>query len=84
MNVHYRSNFKENMDLQQYTQLEPENLKQLGFDTVSIRPNPAVMRKMYRHDFFHGLNPNRAAEYTLHASALIIAEKFDIPLLKRI
>ena len=58
-----------------------ENLKQLGFDTISIRPDPKLMRKLYRHDFFNGLNPNRAAEYALQSSVFIIADKFNIPLI---
>jgi len=57
-----------------------ENLKQLGFDVVSIRVNHKVMLKLQRQDFFSCLNPNRALEYPLHASAYIIADKFDIPL----
>ncbi len=58
-----------------------ENLKQLGFDTISIRPNPKLMRTLYRYDFFNGLNPNRVAEYALQASVFIVADKFDVPLI---
>ena len=29
-----------------------ENLKNLGFDVVTIRPNPKIMKKLIKHDFF--------------------------------
>lgn len=57
-----------------------ENLKQLGFDVISIRPNPKVMQKLVRFDFFNHLNPVKATEFSLYSSAYIIAEKFHIPL----
>ena len=30
-----------------------ENLKSLGFDLISIRPNPKIMMKVTKHDFFN-------------------------------
>lgn len=58
-----------------------ENLKQLGFDVISIRPNPQVMRKLIKRDFYKHLNPIKITEYSLWSSAYIIADKFDIPLI---
>ena len=57
------------------------NLKNLGFDVISIRPNPQVMQKLVKRDFFTYLNPVKVTEYSLWASAYIIADKFDIPLM---
>lgn len=58
-----------------------ENLKNLGFDVISIRPNPRIMKKLVRYDFFTHLNPVKATEFPLYSSTYIIAEKFDIPLI---
>ena len=57
-----------------------ENLKQNGFDVLSIRPNPKIMQKLVKYDFFNYLNPVKATEFSLYSSAYIIAEKFNIPL----
>lgn len=57
-----------------------ENLKQLGFDVISTRPNPKIMKKLVKFDFFNHLNPVKATEFSLYSSAYIIAEKFHIPL----
>ena len=58
-----------------------ENLKNLGFDVITIRPNPKKMKKMIRRDFFKYLNPVKITEYSLWSSAYIIAEAFNIPLI---
>ena len=58
-----------------------ENLKSLGFDLISIRPNPKIMMKVTKHDFFNYLNFVKASEFPLYASTYIIAEKFKIPLI---
>jgi len=58
-----------------------ENLKNLGFDVVSLRPNPRIMKKMLKRDFFKYLNPVKVTEYSLWASTYIIAEKFNVPLI---
>ena len=57
-----------------------ENLKQSGFDTITIRPNPKVLRGLMRRDFFRYLNPGKVTEYCLWASTYIIADTFNIPL----
>jgi len=57
-----------------------ENLKQLGFDLITLRPNPKIMKKLIRHDFFNHLNPVKATEFSLYSSTYIVAEKFHIPL----
>ena len=58
-----------------------ENLKNLGFDVISLRPNPKIMKKLIKRDFFKYLNPVKITEYSLWASTYIIAEKFEIPLI---
>lgn len=58
-----------------------ENLKQLGFDVISIRPNPRVLKKLIKRDFYKYLNPVKITEYYLWASAYIIAHAFGIPLI---
>ena len=58
-----------------------ENLKRLGFDLISIRPNPVVMKKLVKKSFYDYGNPAKITEYSLTASTYIISEKFQIPLL---
>lgn len=58
-----------------------ENLKNLGFDTISLRPNPQLMRKLVKRDFFKILNPQRITEHALYSSSYIVADKFDVPLI---
>ena len=58
-----------------------ENLKQLGFDVISMRPNPKLMKKLIKWDFYNHLNPVKATEFSLWASTYIIAEKFRVPLI---
>ena len=58
-----------------------ENLKNLGFDTISLRPNPQVMKQLVKKDFYEFLNPVKVGEFSLWASAYIIADKFNIPLI---
>lgn len=58
-----------------------ENLKNLGFDVFAIRPNPRLMKKLVRRDFFTYLNPVKITEYSLWSSVYIIANVFDIPLI---
>lgn len=58
-----------------------ENLKNLGFDVISLRPNPRVMTRLVRKDFYRYLNPGKVTEYSLWASAYIVAQTFKIPLI---
>ena len=58
-----------------------ENLKLQGFDVITIRPNPNVMKKLIKYDFLKHLNPVKATEFPLYSSTYIIAEKFKIPLI---
>ena len=58
-----------------------ENLKNLGFDVFSIRPNPQIIKKLIKFDFYKHLNPVKITEFCLYASTYIIAEKFDISLI---
>jgi N-acetyl sugar amidotransferase len=58
-----------------------ENLVQWGFDMISLRPNPRIMRKLTRRAFYEFGNLIKPSEYPLYASSYIIADKFDIPLI---
>lgn len=57
-----------------------ENLKRLGFDVISIRPNPVIMKRLIRKCFYENGNPAKITEYSLTASAFIVANEFKIPL----
>ncbi len=58
-----------------------ENLVQKGFDMISLRSDPRIMRKLTGYAFYKFGNPVKPSEYPLWASAYIIALKFDIPLI---
>lgn len=58
-----------------------DNLNNLGFDIISLRPNPAICKKLAKKTFLERGNIIAASEYCLWASSYIIAEKFDIPLI---
>jgi len=58
-----------------------ENLISLGFDCIKLRPNPRIIKKLMRRDFYKYLNPIKATEYSLFSSTYIIAHKFNIPLI---
>ena len=58
-----------------------ENLKQKGFDVITLRPNPKVMKKLIKFDFYRNLNPIKVTEYSLWSSAYIVTEKFGVPLI---
>ena len=65
----------------EFGRLNIENLKKLGFDVISLRPNPKVMRQLIKRDFYKYLNPVKITEFPLYASTYIIADKLDIPLI---
>lgn len=58
-----------------------ENLVNKGFDIIKIRPNPQITRKLIKRSLFTYGNIMKPTEYPLWASAYIIADKFDIPLI---
>lgn len=58
-----------------------DNLSKLGFDMISIRPNPQLARRLARKTFLERGNVMAASEYCLWASAYIMAERFNIPLI---
>lgn len=57
-----------------------DNLNNLGFDIISIRPNPVIAKKLARKSFLERGNIIAASEYCLWASAYIMASKLNIPL----
>ncbi|MCR5675878.1 MAG: N-acetyl sugar amidotransferase, partial [Lachnospiraceae bacterium] len=56
-----------------------DNLNNLGFDIISIRPNPVVAKKLARKSFFERGNLVAASEYCLWASTYIMAVRLNIP-----
>jgi len=58
-----------------------ENLVQHGFDMISFRPNPKVMRAVTRRAFFEHGNLIKPSEYPLYAVSYQTALKFNIPLI---
>lgn len=58
-----------------------ENLINHGFDCIKLRPNPKIMKKLVKDAFYKYGNPVKPTEYSLWASAYIIASKFGIPLI---
>ena len=58
-----------------------ENLVQRGFDMVSFRPNPKVMRRVTKKAFYEYGNPVKPSEYPLYAVTYQAAIAFKIPLI---
>ncbi len=58
-----------------------DNLSNQGFDVITIRPNPQIARQLAKKTFLERGNVVAASEYCLWASAYIMAEKFNIPLI---
>lgn len=58
-----------------------DNLNRLGFDIISIHNDPNIAKRLARKSFFEKGNIVVASEYCLWASAYIIADKFNIPLI---
>jgi len=58
-----------------------ENLINLGFDTIKVRPNPLVMKKLVKRDFYKYLNPVKITEYSLWSSTYIISQSMSVPLI---
>lgn len=58
-----------------------DNLANHGFDMIQMRPNPQICKKLAKESFYRFGNIVKPSEYCLWASAYIIADKFDIPLI---
>lgn len=58
-----------------------DNLCKHGFDMINLRPNPKVAKHLAKKGFFEYGNIAKGLEIPLCASAFIIADKFDIPLI---
>lgn len=58
-----------------------ENLVCHGFDMVSFRPNPKIIRKLTRRSFYEYGNPVKPSEYSLWAVTYQTALAFKIPLI---
>lgn len=57
-----------------------ENLVQMGFDLISIRPNPIINKITIKTAFYKYGNPLKPTEYYLWASAFRVAINYKIPL----
>ena len=57
-----------------------ENLINYGFDVIKLRQNPKILKQLVKRALYEYGNPQKPTEYSLWASAFIIADKFDIPL----
>lgn len=68
-------------EITQIGQHNIDNLNRLGFDIISIKPNPQVAKKLAKSTFYKRGNIVAASEYCLWASAYIMADKFNIPLI---
>jgi len=58
-----------------------ENLVSHGFDMVSFRPNPKIMRELTKHSFYEFGNPVKPSEFPLFAVTYQTALAFKIPLI---
>lgn len=58
-----------------------ENLINMGFDCIKIRPNPLIERKLAKKSFYEYGNIVKASEYPLWVSAYRMALAMDIPLI---
>ncbi len=58
-----------------------ENLIQQGFDTILLRPNPKIWKKLIKYSFYKYGNPVKPTEYPLWASSYLTALNFKIPLI---
>ena len=58
-----------------------ENLVCHGFDMVSFRPNPKIVRKLTKRSFYEYGNPPKPTEYSLWAVTYQTALAFKIPLI---
>lgn len=65
----------------QLGRLNIENLSNLGFDMITIRPNPRVMRQIIKNDFYTVGNMNISTEYTIWSSAYRVAMEHKVPLI---
>ena len=57
-----------------------ENLVQMGFDMISVRPNPVINKITMKDAFYKYGNPLKPTEYYLWASAFRVAINYKIPL----
>ena len=58
-----------------------DNISWLGFDMIKIRPDPNVMKQLFKRDFYKYLNPIKVTEYPLWNSTYWITRAFKIPLI---
>lgn len=57
-----------------------DNLLRLGFDMLTIKVKPEVLKKLVKRDFYKYLNISKPTEYPLWASAYRVSMNYNIPL----
>jgi N-acetyl sugar amidotransferase len=57
-----------------------ENLRNHGFDMITIAVNPLIQKKLMRRDFRKYLQIRKSSEYPLWASVYTVAKEKNIPL----
>jgi len=57
------------------------NLTELGFDTISVTPNPVLYKKLMKKGLYEYGNFGKSTETVLYASAHRIAKFYNIPLI---
>lgn len=57
-----------------------ENLTNLGFDTISISPDPIIYKKLMKKGFFEYGNWAKSTEIILYTATQKLAEAYEIPL----
>jgi N-acetyl sugar amidotransferase len=62
-------------------QYNVDNLLNQGFDMITVKVNPNVLKKLIKTDFYRALNISRPTEYPLWASAPQIALAYNVPLI---
>lgn len=57
-----------------------ENLRNHGFDMITISINPVIQKKLMKRDFFKYLQIRKSSEYSLWSSVYTVAKEKNIPL----
>jgi N-acetyl sugar amidotransferase len=57
-----------------------ENLTRLGFDLITVQPNPDVARRLARKSFYEYGNIVKYSEFALYATPFRVAIAYDVPM----
>ena len=67
--------------LTDYGRYNLNNLRNQGFDLIQFKANPVIAKKLALRSFVEYGHICKAYEYTVTCSSIIIADKFNIPLI---